>query len=310
MTASNAALHAWTQQAGQQGNYPYLLIDGAQNEDAQLWLERRRIGYESLFAGTREASLVEIAPWLIPLATLSERDRAAVIDWAADLAMQSPSVSWLESTRDVADFAAHLRLFHSVGLSDDQSMLMRWYDTRLLPVWLSCLHPEQLAQFAAPIVSLHYYDRFGTPASLYQGEGKAPLPQPLPLGKQLIALDDQQYALLMDAGTLDTLVAHLRRVITDETNLLSKETLYRFTARYQQRAIEAGIHDLDRQTQYVLLAMYTSGAGVEHPECVALMKDPPKGLPEFFGAMQALPEAAWEMGPPLWGETPDDVETA
>jgi hypothetical protein len=65
-------------------------------------------------------------------------------------------------------------------------------------------------------------------------------------------------------------------------------------------AIQAGVDDIDRQTQYVLLALYTSGKGVDHPACIELMKNPPKSLDEFSAAMQALPEEAWGAGRPLW----------
>ncbi|MDN2676439.1 hypothetical protein [Janthinobacterium sp. SUN033] len=45
------------------------------------------------------------------------------------------------------------------------------------------------------------------------------------------------------------LVSHLRRVITDETNDTPPRVLNAFVAKYQQRALDAGIDDLDRQTQ-------------------------------------------------------------
>lgn len=101
-------------------------------------------------------------------------------------------------------------------------------------------------------------------------------------------------------GTLAALVTHVRNVIPDETNQVPKEALNRFVERYQKRAAAAGITDIDLQTQYVLLALYTSGAGVEHPLCVKLMNKPPKDLQAFHDAMQALPQAVWDAGPPLW----------
>ncbi|MDO8047230.1 hypothetical protein O3301_02060 [Janthinobacterium sp. SUN211] len=96
------------------------------------------------------------------------------------------------------------------------------------------------------------------------------------------------------------LVSHLRRVITDETNDTPPRVLNAFVAKYQQRALDAGIDDLDRQTQYVLLALYTSGKAMEQPQFVALMKNPPASLDAFYDALHALPSTVWEAGTPLW----------
>lgn len=51
-------------------------------------------------------------------------------------------------------------------------MLLRWYDTRILPVWLQLLTAEQKAVFTAAIEEWHYFDRFGDLQPL-------PLPGPL-----------------------------------------------------------------------------------------------------------------------------------
>lgn len=101
--------------------------------------------------------------------------------------------------------------------------------------------------------------------------------------------------------TTAILIHHLHRVITDETNKVAPQVLFAFVAKYQRRAHDAGVDDLDRQTQYLLLALYTSGRGVEHPACIKLMKSPPKSLDEYYAEMQKLPEDVWNAGPPLWG---------
>lgn len=103
---------------------------------------------------------------------------------------------------------------------------------------------------------------------------------------------------------LDVLINHLRVVIRDETNQVEAKRLRSFVQRYQDKAVAEGLLDIDRQTQYVLLALYTSGAGIEHPACRALMKNPPKGSDDFADAMQALPDSVWETGKPIWESKP------
>ncbi len=108
-----------------------------------------------------------------------------------------------------------------------------------------------------------------------------------------------KHAKLKPADTAN-LVSHLRRVITDETNDTPPRVLNAFVAKYQQRALDAGIDDLDRQTQYVLLALYTFGKAMEQPLFIAFMKNPPASLDAFYDALQALPKTVWKAGPPLW----------
>ncbi len=298
--ATSEGLVDWVNAALQRQAYPYFLIDSAQNEGSYKWLDRWNIPYRSLFAGQREESLIEIAPLLIPLRELDPSARERLANWAFDLGLKSPCFCWMESAVPPDLFSAHLRNFHNVGVSDGQRMMLRWYDTRILPVWIACLEGEQLEQFTGTLIELVFLNRFGDAVVAFASDDPTWPSVPLPLGEPVVTLDDRQLGMLIDAGELDTLLTHLRRVITDETNRVSPRVLYEFVGKYQQRAIVAGITDIDRQSQYVLLALYTSGAGVEHPLCRELMADPPSALDDFFQKMQDLPEEVWESGQPLW----------
>jgi len=298
---SVSALHGWVRASLGRQRLPYLLLDSAQAENSHLTLQRWKVPYASLFEETHEASLPEIAPLLISLSGLAPAMLEKVCDWAEKLGYGAPCLSWMESPWPLPELARHLRQFHAVGLSDEQQMMLRWYDTRILPVWLACLEPLQREQFVAGLLSLQYINRFGDVAVLLDVDTAGAAPDVALMGSPLIHLDDAQYGMLVDAGDADTLISHLRRVITDETNDTPPRLLYEFVARYQQRALAAGIDDLDRQTQYLLLALYTSGAGIEHPDFIALMQDPPTSIESFYEAMQALSDDVWEAGPPLWG---------
>ncbi len=180
-------------------------------------------------------------------------------------------------------------------------MLMRWYDTRIMPVWMACLEPAQRGQFTATLLTINFLDRFGNDTLLFSTQQvSAPLKSPA-FGKQVIYLDDRQFAMLMNASDLDTLIKHLRRVITDETNLVPEKELFEFVGKYLDIARAAGIDDLDRQTQVALLALYTSGKGIEHPRFQAILDHPPPGIDAFHAEMDQLPDEVWEAGPPVWG---------
>lgn len=283
-----------------QGNHAYVLLDGAHNEGANVRLDQLGVSYESLFEGYPEAAFPEIAPLLIQISGLEETELKSLTSWAMDQGLQYPVLSWMESSHSPSELALHFRHFHTVGLSDNQRMLMRWYDTRILPVWAAALNPDQLDLFTAPLVRLSYLNRFGEVTHLNVGTGMPDQFLTPSNGRPLIELDDRQFAMLVDSSALDTLIQHLRKVIKDETNRLTNHQLTEFVAKYQQRAITLGLDDINRQTQYLLLALYTSGAGVEHPACQALMQSPPSRFEDFFEHMQQIPDEAWEMGPPLW----------
>jgi len=282
------------------GHQLYVLVDTAHAEYSNLKLDKWQIPFASLFQGTPEASLIEIAPLLIAVNGLEESQRRRLFEWAQTMGYSSPTVSWFETKADIEAMAAHLRLFHTVGLSEGQTMLMRWYDTRILPVWFACLTLPQAEAFAAGIFNWRYVDRAGSVAALPVGNQPTPFPAKPDFGQQLITLTDQQYGLLVDAADLDVLLGHLRRIIPDELKRVPQHKLTLFVSRYQQEAISAGLDDIDRQTQYVLLALYTSGKGLAHPKLKAFMTHPPKTLDAFSDGLQALPDEVWEAGQPLW----------
>lgn len=281
-----------------------LILDGAQIEGSHQKLDRWNISYLSLFDGTPEESLIEIAPLLISTAGLSADQKLKLFTWAEGLAYQFPLLSWVESALPAIELAQHLRNFHVVGLSEDQTMLLRWYDTRILPVWLACLTAGQSEAFAAGVVNWSYVDRTGQTSSLVSTPIPAALPLAPALSEPMIVLSDAQYAVLVDAADLDVLIGHLRRVIPDETKQVPKGLLTSFVSKYQQQAVQAGLHDIDRQTQYVLLALYTSGKAMDQAELKAFMKKPPQSLDDFNKGLQALSDAVWQAGPALWDALP------
>ncbi len=285
-----------------QGKVAYLLLDSAQAEGSHLKLEQWNVPYFSLFDGTPEENLIEIAPLLIPLNELDSETLKRLTVWASALGYAHPCISMIISSLPGAELAVSLCRYHVAGIDDDQTMLMRWYDTRILPIWMAALELGQRAQFAAGITQWDFINRFGDLSTCYRLEPgtKPATPEKLLPMQPAIVLSSRQFALLVDATDVDTLLAHLRRVIPDETSKVPPKRLFEFVSEFQRMAIEAGVDDIDRQAQYVILALYTSGAGVKHPACVALMKSPPAALDDFYDALQALPDEVWKAGKPLW----------
>ena len=276
-----------------------VLIDTAHTEGAYLQFDRWGLRYESLFDGTPEACLREIAPLLVFTGELDAHARERLFAWLERSAYTAPCVCWFETGLPPSRIAHHLRRFHVVGVTEGQSLVMRWYDTRILPVWLACLSPAQANAFAADTSAWHYTDRLGDIRSLSVDAALDPLPEPA-IDKPWIELNDAQYALLVDAADLTVMLARVRAVIPDETKRVQARVLVPFVAHHQSIAVERGLKDLDRQTQYVLLALYTSGQAGEQAELKAFLKTQPAAFAAFYKGLQALSDAVWEAGPPLW----------
>jgi Domain of unknown function (DUF4123) len=303
-----ASLQSSCERAATANRQLCVLLDTAHNEGAHRQLERWSIAYHSLFDDTPEASLREIAPLLVTVSDLDDGVRAKLFAWLERSAFQAPCLCWFETGMAATQAAARLRRFHVVGLSQGQSMLMRWYDTRILPVWVACLTAAQAQAFFADTSEWRYVDRLGDvrPLSVTPSDeerGAEPLATSV-FGKPLITLTDAQYALLVDAADLSVMLARVRAVIPDETKRVPPRVLAQFVARYMQEAAAAGVKDIDRQAQCVLLALYTSGKAFEQPEFKAFMKSPPATFDAFHKGLQALPDSVWEAGPALWSALP------
>lgn len=281
-----------------------VLLDTAPTERAYLQLDRWGVPYQSLFDASPEENLREIAPLLIAPASLDATARERLFAWLEQLACSAPCLCWFETASTLSRMADHLRQFHLVGLTEGQSMLMRWYDTRILPVWVKCLTGSQAAAFAGDTSAWQYVDRFGDVRQLTISPAEVdrvvdPLPAPA-FGRSWVELDDAQYSLLVDAADLTILLARVRAVIPDELSRIGARDLARFIELHYDTAIAAGLSDLDRQAQYVLLALYTSGQAGEQPELKAFLDSPPAAFDSFYDGLQGLSDAVWRAGLPLW----------
>ncbi len=183
-------------------------------------------------------------------------------------------------------------------------MLLRWYDTRILPILLGCLTPVQHAAFAAGTLRWDAVDRTGAVVTLVDDPAPPAQPEAPRFGARQLTLDDRQYALLVDASALDGLLRQLQRVIPDELKRVPQKQLTAFVSHCLELALAAGLDDLDRQTQFTVLGLYTSGRAYDQPEFKRFMAKPPESLDDFYNGIQALSDDVWNAGPPLWQSTP------
>lgn len=292
----------WCTSPAQARLHRFALLDSAPVEGAfrQRPLQGQR--FASLFEGRQEAVLPEIAPLLIDLDSAQGTSLQRLCEWLWSMGLEHPCLSWMASPLPLDALAAHLRLFHTVDLSEGQTMLLRWYDTRILPQWLGCLTPQQQAQFCTPLVSLSCLDRTARVQTFFQdrqAERIAPLSAP-PLGRSLVQLDDSQFSQLMHASQVDMLISRLQLLIAPELARVARGRLAAFLQAHVDQLCAAGIDDAERQLQCLLPALYTSGAAWLHPAFASLLQAPPAGFEAFAAAIQELPDEIYTGDLPLW----------
>lgn len=276
----------------------FAIIDSAQRPHISDRLTASGVPWISLFEGTAEAALTDIAPLVVSYEDLSAAPRA--LSEVESLALKKPALNVIESSLSARALAAHFRQFHLVRVPEKggKEMLLRWYDTRVLEPFMGVLDPLQKALFLGPIHRWDFWDRFGDfkhlplPGSL--SEGFPALPP--------LRLDEVQYTKLLDACEPDVVIAQLRRVIPDEMRQLSHGVLYPFVDRHVEQARAEGVRTTDEFVHYMLLALYTSGGFITHP-AVAEWRSASteeRAASDFTDWVMNLPDDIWESGAPLW----------
>ncbi|MBB3259392.1 hypothetical protein F4827_004267 [Paraburkholderia bannensis] len=276
--------------------YRYILLDSSQHMRFSSRLDRLGAQYISLFDGHPEEPFRDIAPLLIDVTVDGDVTRS-VIDETTRIGLLKPCVSTLDSTKSLHELGEHLRKFHLFEMPGGKLIVMRWYDTRILPAVMSVLNPQQAATFSDGITAWKIYNRFGL-VEEQQLPNCSDLRsrEPIPL-----TLDFAQEQTLFDAAEPDKLIHELRRNIRAEIDRVPRDILHPFISSQWQRARECGITDRDDQLQLMILALSTSGNYVEYSGIADRLKAGFANSQEPFQQwIETLPAEAWTAGQPLW----------
>ncbi|RAS08794.1 DUF4123 domain-containing protein [Cupriavidus alkaliphilus] len=279
----------------------YFVIDSSQQPGYHKRLERNGISFRSLFLGSAEESLQDIAPLLVEIPSEPMQIRSFVGSEIARIASRRPCISLLESKLDIDTLAYYLRQFHTIDLPEGRRMILRWYDTRILPVWWAVLDEPQKKAFSREVVNWKYYDRFGDQLALL-----------LPtcddsMASCQISLSASQYQGLLEAAEPDVLISHLRNILRDELRRIPPRRLYPFVRDHLKMARNCGLENFDDQVQYLIIAIYTSGGFVGSP-VVKNRLELHDSLHEvsFNEWAENLPSSVWSTGKPLWEVQEED----
>jgi hypothetical protein len=124
----------------------YALLDASREPSVLKVILESKEEYQSLYEGPQGAQLAHFAPYLVRVP-----QESSLLD---TLVQQAWSKSWgVFVTCDTAfkDLRTHFRHFLTVKLPDGQQVYFRYYDPRVLRLFLPTCLPEETTQFFGPV---------------------------------------------------------------------------------------------------------------------------------------------------------------
>jgi len=131
------------------GEPVYSILDGARDPRIRNWVRDTRAPAWCLFRGDLPPELEDAAPWLlrlVPGQPYVEQffARGWQQAWGILLTCRAPS----------RDLRRHLRHFFLARTEDGRRLLFRYYDPRVLRIYLPTCTPAELEQFFGPISAM------------------------------------------------------------------------------------------------------------------------------------------------------------
>jgi hypothetical protein len=188
------------------GGYLYALMDAY--DSPAVPAKAQEMGKEravSLFLGEAEKKYWDLAPYLIQV-------DETTLDWVFDKLWKAPWGVFVLSKTGIESLRTHFRRFLIVQLPDGERWFFRYYDPRILNIYLANCVSEELEIFFGPVRA------FGIPDSdcdrvllLHTGaEVHAPVARPQTAASPVWKVRQEQFEAL-DMATRTDLEVHLVR---------------------------------------------------------------------------------------------------
>jgi pSer/pThr/pTyr-binding forkhead associated (FHA) protein len=126
----------------------WAILDAARDKAVLPMLQESKTEFQSLYEGARGARLAGVAPYLVRLPADSE--------FIAALAKEGSGKSWgvfLTCGLPLKELRKHLRHFLRVTLPSGEKVLFRYYDPRVLRVYLPTCNEQEAGEFFGPVQS-------------------------------------------------------------------------------------------------------------------------------------------------------------
>ena len=130
---------------GQPGKL-YALLDAAVRDSVPELLKTYGEPFQSLYEGKRAEELAMTAPYLVELPYESPLLSRLIADGRG-----GNWVTWVVSAQSLAGVRKHFRRFLTVETEDSKKFFFRFYDPRILQLFLPASTPEEIREFFGPV---------------------------------------------------------------------------------------------------------------------------------------------------------------
>ena len=190
----------------------FAVLDGASVPNLQTSLHINQPEYACLYRGDLKPDMAEVAPYLIQLEPGSQfTDWVAVDGWGKHWGI------FLRSTQDLAAVRRHLRGLLFVHDPNGRPLKFRFYDPRVLRVFLPTCNAEQLTSFFGPVDSFLLENESADTLVRFRAT-RGTLKQ-----EQRTFTTEQQEILEMERAERELLRQELQPSDEDETELTEEE---------------------------------------------------------------------------------------
>jgi len=148
--------HLFNHMDGQTDVTTYVILDAARDESVYKKIQEAGHKDSCLYSGMRAQALAEVAPYLIPL-----KREDPFTEWVFNLGWGNSWGIFLESPATLEQLKRHFQSFIIVSTEDGKSIYFRFYDPRILRVYLPTCRRRELQTFFGPVKSYWLEDMDG-----------------------------------------------------------------------------------------------------------------------------------------------------
>jgi hypothetical protein len=163
---------------GKQDSSVFALLDGASAPNLVKLLYDNKPEFCCLYPGELKPDIAAVAPYLVRLESGKEFTRIVLKEgWGAHWGVFVSSSADLRALRD------HFREFHKVELPDQRTVIFRYYDPRVLRIFLPVCNHAELAMFFGPVQTFIVEGESAETGIKFSFTGQAVKAQPFQLKK-------------------------------------------------------------------------------------------------------------------------------
>lgn len=274
--------------ASEETRHAFALVDGAILRDLPVRARQRWPASKarSLLTGATGTGAAEAGPLLFPLSKQEVQD--GLPDTLLDATTGRHAGSFLLSALDLNALAARLSPFVDVKMADDSTMVMRFFDPRVLPFWLVLAQAAFSRHLAGTLSRWFYWDaQLALKAVPFTAPGGAAADAGFPL--RITSAQEQQ---LLEACHPYTLIERFR---VEDPAALAKVPVterYAFFQTQIERARGHGIEATGELEAYCSLAIDLGPLFDEHEVMRTPWRDVKAGA-KLADALASVGNADW-----------------